>query len=219
MACCWTGRVLAATGRRATGHQFSFRCAARHAHGYEQGETAAEFLARASAIRNRKVIRNYGEERFAHAIAKAIVAARAGGAIATTRQLAEIVASAVRTREQGQHPATRSFQAIRIHVNQELEELSLVLPQAVARAQPGRPPRRHQLPLPRRPHRQALPARRGAPAAAAGAAAGARRRSAAAALKLVGKAVISLRRRNRRQSARPQRGAARGGKDLSQCSG
>ena len=89
-------------------------------------------------IRDRaEVIKNYGEERFANAVAKAIVAARAGGAIATTRQLAEIVASAVRTREQGQHPATRSFQAIRIHVNQELEELSLALPQAVDALKPG----------------------------------------------------------------------------------
>ena len=96
-----------------------------------RGLTAAEWLAQASQQQLAEVIKNYGEERFANAVAKAIVAARAGGAIATTRQLAEIVASAVRTREQGQHPATRSFQAIRIHVNQELEELSLVLPQAV----------------------------------------------------------------------------------------
>ncbi len=96
-----------------------------------RGQTAAEWLAQASQQQLAEVIKNYGEERFANAVAKAIVAARAGGAIATTRQLAEIVASAVRTREQGQHPATRSFQAIRIHVNQELEELSLVLPQAV----------------------------------------------------------------------------------------
>jgi 16S rRNA (cytosine1402-N4)-methyltransferase len=96
-----------------------------------RGQTAAEWLARASRRELAEVIKNYGEERFAHAVAEAIVAARSGGAIATTRQLAEIVASAVRSREPGQHPATRSFQAIRIHVNQELEELSLVLPQAV----------------------------------------------------------------------------------------
>jgi 16S rRNA (cytosine1402-N4)-methyltransferase len=102
-----------------------------------RGQTAAEWLAQASQQQLAEVIKNYGEERFANAVAKAIVAARAGGAIATTRQLAEIVASAVRTREQGQHPATRSFQAIRIHVNQELEELSLVLPQAVAALKPG----------------------------------------------------------------------------------
>jgi len=102
-----------------------------------RGQTAAEWLAQASQRQLAEVIKNYGEERFANAVAKAIVAARAGGAIATTRQLAEIVASAVRTREQGQHPATRSFQAIRIYVNQELEELSLALPQAVAALKPG----------------------------------------------------------------------------------
>ena len=102
-----------------------------------RGQTAAEWLAQASQQQIAEVIKNYGEERFANAVAKAIVAARAGGTIATTRQLAEIVASAVRTREQGQHPATRSFQAIRIHVNQELAELSLVLPQAVAALRPG----------------------------------------------------------------------------------
>ena len=102
-----------------------------------RGQTAAEWLAQASQRELAEVIKNYGEERFANAVAKAIVAARSGGAIATTRQLAEIVASAVRTREQGQHPATRSFQAIRIHLNQELEELSLALPQAVAALNPG----------------------------------------------------------------------------------
>jgi 16S rRNA (cytosine1402-N4)-methyltransferase len=83
------------------------------------------------------VIRDYGEERFAHAIAKAIVAARAGQPVATTGQLAAIVEKAVRTREPGQHPATRSFQALRIFINQELEELSLSLPQCVARLAPG----------------------------------------------------------------------------------
>ena len=102
-----------------------------------RGLTAAEWLAQASQQQLAEVIKNYGEERFANAVAKAIVAARAGGAIATTRQLAEIVASAVRTREQGQHPATRSFQAIRIYLNQELEELSLALPQAVDALRPG----------------------------------------------------------------------------------
>jgi 16S rRNA (cytosine1402-N4)-methyltransferase len=102
-----------------------------------RGQTAAEWLAQASQQQLAEVIKNYGEERFANAVAKAVVAARAGGAIATTRQLAEIVASAVRTREQGQHPATRSFQAIRIHVNQELAELSLALPQAVDALRPG----------------------------------------------------------------------------------
>lgn len=96
-----------------------------------QGETAQEWLAQASQRQIAEVIRNYGEERFASEIAKTIVAARSRAPITTTGQLAEIVAQAVRTREPGQHPATRSFQAIRIFINQELEELSLVLPQCV----------------------------------------------------------------------------------------
>ncbi len=101
------------------------------------GPTVADWLAEASAAEIAEVIRDYGEERFAHAIAKALVAARAGQPVATTRQLAQIVEKAVRTREPGQHPATRSFQALRIFINRELEELSLVLPQCVARLNPG----------------------------------------------------------------------------------
>ena len=95
------------------------------------GVSAAEWLASASETEIREVIRNHGEERFAKQVAAAIVAARARGPVATTRQLAAIVATAVRTREPQQNPATRTFQALRIHVNQELEELSLALPQCV----------------------------------------------------------------------------------------
>lgn len=102
-----------------------------------RGQTVADWLAEASVAEIREVLRDYGEERFAHAIAKAIATARTGGAVATTGQLAEIVEKAVRTREPGQHPATRSFQALRIFINQELEELSLVLPTAVTRLNPG----------------------------------------------------------------------------------
>ncbi len=102
-----------------------------------RGETAAEWLAGADESEIREVIRNYGEERFARQIAAAIIAARARGPVATTRQLAGIVAAVVRTREPGQDPATRSFQALRIHVNQELEELSRVLPQCVDALAPG----------------------------------------------------------------------------------
>ena len=102
-----------------------------------QGETVADFLARADQRDIEKVIRDYGEERFAHAIAKAVVAARCEYRISTTRQLAALVEKAVLTREPGQHPATRSFQALRIHVNRELEELSLVLPQCVGRLVSG----------------------------------------------------------------------------------
>jgi 16S rRNA (cytosine1402-N4)-methyltransferase len=102
-----------------------------------RGQTAAEWLGSASEAEIREVIKNYGEERFAGQIAKAIVAARAGGGIRTTGELAKVVGAAVRTREVGQDPATRTFQAIRIHVNQELEELSLALPQALAVLGPG----------------------------------------------------------------------------------
>ncbi len=104
------------------------------------GETAGEWLAHASVREITEVLRNYGEERFAYEIAKAIVAGRDGEdpqPVATTRQLATLVAATVRTREPGQHPATRTFQALRIHVNQELEELSLALPQAMAALKPG----------------------------------------------------------------------------------
>ena len=93
------------------------------------GTTAAEWLATASVNEIREVIRNYGEERFAKQIAAAIVAARARGPLRTTGELAALVAAAVPTREPRQDPATRTFQALRIHVNQELEELSLALPQ------------------------------------------------------------------------------------------
>ena len=96
------------------------------------GPTAAQWLAAAEEQEIRQVIRDYGEERFAKQIAAAIVAARARGPVLRTRELADLVAAAVRTREPGQDPATRTFQALRIHVNRELEEVSLMLPQATA---------------------------------------------------------------------------------------
>ena len=96
------------------------------------GQTAAEFVAVATEQKLAEVIKAYGEERFAKQIARAIVAARSGGgAITTTKQLAKIVASAVPKIEPSQDPATRTFQALRIFLNQELEELSLVLPQCL----------------------------------------------------------------------------------------
>jgi 16S rRNA (cytosine1402-N4)-methyltransferase len=98
----------------------------------DQGQSAAEWLATAEESEIREVIRNHGEERFAKQIAAAIVAARTRGPVDTTRKLATLVADAVPTREPRQDPATRTFQALRIHVNQELEELSVVLPQCVA---------------------------------------------------------------------------------------
>ena len=92
-----------------------------------RGQSAAEWLAIETEPNIEKVIRNYGEERFAFQIAKAIAARRAIEPISSTRQLAEIVARTVKTREKGKDPATRTFQAIRIFINQELEELEVGL--------------------------------------------------------------------------------------------
>ncbi|WP_313950283.1 16S rRNA (cytosine(1402)-N(4))-methyltransferase RsmH [Accumulibacter sp.] len=102
-----------------------------------QGETAAQWLHRAGAQEITEVIRNYGEERFAFQIAKTIVAARRERPLATTGDLAKLVRETVRTREPGKDAATRTFQALRIHINQELEQLALVLPQAMAALKQG----------------------------------------------------------------------------------
>ncbi len=104
-----------------------------------QGQTAADWLASASQAHLEEVIKNYGEERFAKQVARAIVAARSQQPVTTTHQLAAIVGTAVRSRkrEDKQNPATRTFQAIRIYINQELEKLSLVLPQCVEVLKPG----------------------------------------------------------------------------------
>ncbi len=102
-----------------------------------RGESAAAWLDRAEQQDIGEVIRTHGEERFAEQIARAIVAARARQPLRTTRQLATIVAEAVRTREPGQDPATRTFQALRIHLNQELEELALALPASMDRLAAG----------------------------------------------------------------------------------
>ena len=101
------------------------------------GPSAAQWLAGAEEEEIKGVIRDYGEERFAKQIAAKIVAARRSEPLVRTRQLADLVAQAVRTREPGQDPATRTFQAVRIHVNRELEEVSLMLPRAVARLARG----------------------------------------------------------------------------------
>jgi 16S rRNA (cytosine1402-N4)-methyltransferase len=102
-----------------------------------QGQSAADWLAAASEAQLREVIGGYGEERFAKQVAAAIAAARRNAPIRTTRELADLVGTAVRTREPGQDPATRTFQALRIFINRELEEVSLMLPQAVERLAPG----------------------------------------------------------------------------------
>ena len=101
------------------------------------GMTAAQWLATVDEGLLTEVIRDYGEERFAKQIARAIVAARAIEPIHTTRQLVELVGKTVRTREPGQNPATRTFQAIRIYLNQELEELARVLPECVTHLKAG----------------------------------------------------------------------------------
>jgi 16S rRNA (cytosine1402-N4)-methyltransferase len=93
-----------------------------------RGQSAADWLATASVEEMAEVIRDYGEERFALPVAKAIAARRQErGPVATTSELAELVARAVKTREPGQDPATRTFQALRIRVNAELEELQEAL--------------------------------------------------------------------------------------------
>jgi 16S rRNA (cytosine1402-N4)-methyltransferase len=103
----------------------------------ESGQSAAQWLAKAGEREIADVIRGLGEERFARRIARAIVAARAEAPITRTAALAALVAEAVPTREPGKHPATRTFQAIRIHVNGELDALESVLPQAVRLLAPG----------------------------------------------------------------------------------
>ena len=104
----------------------------------DQGLTAAEWLEQASQEDITRVIKTYGEERFAFQIAKAIVAKREEGlSPKTTLQLAGLVASVVRTREVGQDPATRTFQALRIFINRELEDLELGLKAALILLKPG----------------------------------------------------------------------------------
>ncbi len=103
-----------------------------------RGESAADFLARADERHIAEVIRDYGEERFAVQVAKALVARRESGSpVRTTRELSDIVAGAVKTREPGQNPATRTFQALRIFVNAELEELEQGLNAALELLAPG----------------------------------------------------------------------------------
>lgn len=103
----------------------------------DRGESAAAWLARADEDELTQVIRRYGEERYARGVARAIVGARTRAPITRTLQLAELVAAAVPSREPGKHPATRTFQAIRIFINQELETLEACLPQAVRVLAPG----------------------------------------------------------------------------------
>ncbi len=103
-----------------------------------RGQSVAQWLAAAEVEKIAEVIRDYGEERFAGPIAKAIVARRQErGPISTTTELAQLVAGAVKTRESGQNPATRTFQAFRIFINAELEELQQALEAGMNVLQPG----------------------------------------------------------------------------------
>lgn len=104
------------------------------------GKSAAGWLAQVTESELKEVIADYGEERFAQQIARAIIAARAHQPVVRTWQLAAVVAKAVGTRrgrDRGQDPATRTFQAIRIYINQELAELSLALDHALPRLAAG----------------------------------------------------------------------------------
>ena len=102
-----------------------------------RGQSAADWLAVADEHEIHEVIKNYGEERFSRQIAHTIVAQRRETPIDTTFKLAKIAAQCVRTRERGQDPATRTFQAIRIFINRELDEITKVLPQVVSRLNMG----------------------------------------------------------------------------------
>jgi 16S rRNA (cytosine1402-N4)-methyltransferase len=105
------------------------------------GETVAQWLAHATQQELTEVIRDYGEERFAVQIAQALVARRAQsqhlGPLSGTHELATIVANTVKTREKGQNPATRTFQALRIHINQELAQLQIALDAGMHLLEPG----------------------------------------------------------------------------------
>lgn len=103
----------------------------------QQGESAAQWLARAEEQEISKVIWEYGEDRFSRRMARAIVREREEAPILTTKRLADIIAGACPSREKGKHPATRAFQAIRIHINRELDDLIDCLNNALEKLKPG----------------------------------------------------------------------------------
>ena len=103
----------------------------------QAGQTAAEWLNSADADDIAVVLKEYGEERFAKRIARAIVAARSEKPLSTTSELATVIAKANPSKEKGKHPATRSFQAIRIFINRELDDLADVLAQGLKVLKPG----------------------------------------------------------------------------------
>jgi 16S rRNA (cytosine1402-N4)-methyltransferase len=103
----------------------------------EQSPSAAQWLATAEETEVADVIWRYGEERFSRRIARLLVERRQEAPVETTRQLAELVSEAVPKKEKHKHPATRTFQAIRIFINRELEDLEIGLRAAVDRLAPG----------------------------------------------------------------------------------
>jgi 16S rRNA (cytosine1402-N4)-methyltransferase len=103
----------------------------------DTGESAAQWLARADAQEIADVIYHYGEERFSRRMARAIVEYRLQQPITTTKQLASIIAAANPKWEKGKNPATRAFQGIRIHINQELKDLEVGLQAALETLAPG----------------------------------------------------------------------------------
>ena len=103
----------------------------------DSGESVAEWLAQAEEKDIARIVKEYGEERFAKRVARVICMERVRAPIRTTQRLADIVSQAVPTREPGQHRATRTFQALRIYINRELDELKSVLPQALRVLVPG----------------------------------------------------------------------------------
>ncbi|MDH3979901.1 MAG: 16S rRNA (cytosine(1402)-N(4))-methyltransferase RsmH [Gammaproteobacteria bacterium] len=103
----------------------------------DSGISAAQWLQQASEREIREVLRTLGEERFAGRIARAIVSTRSEAPVQTTRQLAELIAAAAPSREKNKHPATRSFLAIRIFINRELDDVRAVLEQVPDALAPG----------------------------------------------------------------------------------
>jgi 16S rRNA (cytosine1402-N4)-methyltransferase len=120
------------------GFSFRFEAALDMRMDPTRGQSVAQWLETAEVNQLTEVIRDYGEERFAGAIAKAIVARRQErGPISSTTELAQLVADTVKTREPGQNPATRTFQAFRIFINAELEELQQALEASLDVLEPG----------------------------------------------------------------------------------
>ncbi len=103
----------------------------------DSGESAADWLARATPEQIADVLHHFGEERYARRIARAIVETRTQQPLRTTKALADLIAAAIPTREPGKHPATRTFQALRIHINNELNQLRTALAAVCELLAPG----------------------------------------------------------------------------------